>query len=55
LAYSKAFLERKTAINALLSWLSNSDEAQFAAAEMCDLQQRYFISVFPKLGAQLNF
>jgi hypothetical protein len=32
-----------------LSWLSNSDEAQFAAAEVGDLRQQFFISVFPKL------
>jgi hypothetical protein len=32
-------------------WLSNSDEPRFTAAEVRDLRQRFFTSVFPKLIA----
>jgi hypothetical protein len=38
-----------------LSWFSNSDEVRFMLAEVLDLRQRIFTSVFPKLAAQRNF
>jgi hypothetical protein len=39
----------------VLSWKSNGDAARFAAAEMRDMRQRYFTSVFPMIAAQRDF
>jgi hypothetical protein len=33
-----------------LSWLSNNNEAGYAAADVRNLRQRYFTSAFPKLA-----
>jgi hypothetical protein len=39
----------------MFSYNFNSDAARFAAAEMRDVRQRYFTSVFPMIAAQRDF